>query len=129
MNAKQANGNSALIGFTAVAAPFLAYSIYRAGYSLRQLIELRALSVASILLILISVAALIVAQRRLQPVRATFAGAFVAAAFAACHTALAYPLDYKLWIYVVAPRFVFATLAAVISMALFRRDFPNARNA
>ena len=134
MNAKQSSSSwwqcySALIGFAAVAVPFVAYSIYRTGYELLHLIELRALTLSSVVLIAISVAMLVIAQRLWQPILAGFAGAFVAVAFAACHIALVSPFDYKLWIYVVAPRFLFATFIAFISMALLRRVFPNAQNA
>ena len=134
MKAKEANTArwqrySALIGFAAVALPFVAYSIYRTGYEVQQLLEVRVITLAFAAFTVATVAVLFVIQRRCQPLHSAFGGVVAAAVFAASHATQPYPLDYKLWIYLVAPRLVFAALLAVFSFVLFTHVYPNDRNA
>ncbi len=97
--------------FAFAAAPFVSYSIWRTGYGVTQLFEVRlfcthyAWEVA--LLTSVVVACCFCYRKREKKIFSVVSAAAIGA-FLALQSAEDYPTDYKLWIYIVAPIFVWS---------------------
>ena len=95
------------------ASPFVCYSFWRTGYSVGQLFEMRLFRtryVYELAFLALAIGACCVGfEKRGKGVFGLAAGLAIVA-FLALQAGDDYPSDYKLWIYVVAPIFVWSLL-------------------
>jgi hypothetical protein len=108
-----------------VAAPFVLYSIWRTGYSFGQLFEVRLFGthyVSEVVLLTSTVVACGFCYRKEEKKIFSAVSAASVAVFLARQMAEEYPADYKLWIYIVAPIFVWSLAISSGLMLAIRKN-------
>jgi hypothetical protein len=113
-----------LLAAAFVAAPFVLYSIRRTGGDFAHLVDARLLSSTYAVPICLLVGMLVTSCALHQTGKcrqSLVLIVFALSAFFGAQFFTEYPYDYKLWIYIVAPSFVWALLLAFPMVLLVRR--------
>jgi len=111
------------------ALPFVLYSVWRTGYQVAHLFDVRLLVTHYLLEVAVLTTAVVVCcfcYRRKEKRIFSIITLAVIGAFLALQATEEHPTDYKLWIYVVAPMFAWSlVISAVLMLTLRMKEEPN----
>ena len=113
-----------ILAFSVVGLPLVLYSVLRTGYSFDHLVDVRLLKtlyafpIGLLACMLVGVTVLYTKGNRRLPPAVALVSAVV---FICSQFFVEFPLDYKLWIYIVAPTFVWCVLCSLPFATVFSR--------
>src|SRR5437879_2726408 len=102
-----------VFAFSVVGVPFALYSVHRTGYDFGQLVDVRLLHTAHAWPVVLLTGVLVCTSAlhtRGSRHFSLLVSLLATAAFLGGQCLTEFPLDYKLWIYIVAPTFVWCSL-------------------
>ncbi|SRR5436309_16015401 len=107
------------------ALPFVLYSVWRTGYGVAQLFDVRLLGTRYVWEVVLLTSAVVVCcfrYRKKEKKIFSVATGTAIGAFLALQAAEEYPADYKLWIYIVAPIFAWSLALSSGLMFVIRKN-------